>query len=60
MRNVFDLLKTKTLNEIFIELAFKTYNEVQVTSNLFTSPDGVDVVSQMLWWANATKTSDDL
>jgi hypothetical protein len=59
VRNWLDLAQ-KSAWQAYLDLAFKTYTELQVTSSLFTDPEGIDCVSQMNWWGQITRQKDDL
>jgi len=59
IRNIFDELKDKPILDAYLNLAFKTYQELNLSTSLWGSRD-IDVVSQMLWWSTITKTKDRL
>lgn len=59
VRNLFTELKDKPILDAYLNLAFKTYQELNLTSSLWADRD-IDVVSQMLWWSTITKTKDRL
>ncbi len=50
----------RPLFDALLDLAFRSYQEIEITSSAFTGSGDIDVVSQMLWWYTITKRADTL
>jgi hypothetical protein len=59
VQNLPDLLSQGLFNA-YLNLSFRTYQEVNISSNKFTGLGDIDIVSQMMWWYTITKRSDTL
>lgn len=59
IRNAADLL-SKGLFNAYLDLSFRTYEEVSISSNRFSALGNIDIVSQMMMWFSITKRADTL
>lgn len=59
VQNLPDLLD-KGVFSAYLNLAFKTYQEISWTSNKFKGLGDIDIISQMMWWSTITKRADNL